>query len=180
MPFASGPGVGGHCVPVNPYFLWESCRQGAFPVLKRATKTMEQRPRRLASAFHRRIVLDMSQRRRYRSKKADEGTLPRVLVVGIGFKPGGELLSHSPSVTFAWTLRDLGCRRLAFYDPLVNRSTLKEDGRWLEKLGTASWNTVDLANGFDAIAVCVRQHGIEWCVIEELEKNHRCLVRWYV
>jgi nucleotide sugar dehydrogenase len=45
MPFEPGLGLGGHCIPVNPYYLF--CNS-EFPLLKAATQKMEQRPEMIA------------------------------------------------------------------------------------------------------------------------------------
>ncbi|XXH04394.1 hypothetical protein Hte_010808 [Hypoxylon texense] len=42
--FTPGLGVGGHCIPVNPYYLMAN---NSFPLLKMATETMWQRPERI-------------------------------------------------------------------------------------------------------------------------------------
>ncbi|KAI8626123.1 hypothetical protein F5Y19DRAFT_478957 [Xylariaceae sp. FL1651] len=41
MPFTPGLGVGGHCIPVNPYYLMSN---NSFPLLQAATESMWQRP----------------------------------------------------------------------------------------------------------------------------------------
>lgn len=43
-PYTPGLGVGGHCIPVNPYYLLAN---SSFPLLKMATETMWQRPERI-------------------------------------------------------------------------------------------------------------------------------------
>lgn len=43
-PFSPGLGVGGHCIPVNPYYLLAN---NSFPLLKMATEIMWQRPERI-------------------------------------------------------------------------------------------------------------------------------------
>ncbi|KAI1393198.1 uncharacterized protein F4822DRAFT_423662 [Hypoxylon trugodes] len=43
-PYTPGLGVGGHCIPVNPYYLMAN---NSFPLLKLATETMWQRPERI-------------------------------------------------------------------------------------------------------------------------------------
>lgn len=180
MPFVPGPGVGGHCLPVNPYYMFGSCGKGNFPVLKQATKIMEQRPGKLAMAFYKRVAAEMVKRQRLDRKDGGRKTLPRVLVVGVGFKAGSAVSSHSPGLAFAATLGNLGCCRLAYYDPLVDTSTLKGDAYLLEKLADGMWSAEYLAKEFDAVAVCVRQHGVDWSVLEEMKKYRHCLLQWYV
>lgn len=43
MPFYPGIGVGGHCIPVNPFYLFKN---GHLPVLKYSTELMQMRPKK--------------------------------------------------------------------------------------------------------------------------------------
>ncbi|PHH92211.1 hypothetical protein CDD83_8411 [Cordyceps sp. RAO-2017] len=45
MPFRPGLGVGGHCIPVNPYYLLAN---NDFPLLQAATECMRRRPAAIA------------------------------------------------------------------------------------------------------------------------------------
>ncbi|KAG9605238.1 UDP-N-acetyl-D-mannosamine 6-dehydrogenase, partial [Aureobasidium melanogenum] len=149
--FRPGLGVGGHCIPVNPFYLFSN--NPNLPVLKRATKLMRNRPAALAKKLHRRCAA-----------RAACPTGPRILVVGIGFKPGQSVLSYSPGLAFATELQRLGCSRLVFYDPLVEQAQVP----WLEKLDHAGFHPGRLDLEFDAVAVCTRQHGVDFSVLDKL------------
>ncbi|KAB2574558.1 putative udp-glucose dehydrogenase udp-mannac protein [Lasiodiplodia theobromae] len=151
-PFHPGLGVGGHCIPVNPFYLFANNKN--LPVLEKATTKMWQRPGRIARGFHR------------RTSPAQMGTLPRILVVGMGFKPGQSVLSCSPGVAFAEKLRSLGCARLSFYDPLVSNEQLD----WMDKLEDEQWTPEYIDAHFDAVAICSRQTGVDIGVITKLQK----------
>ncbi|KAK8151725.1 UDP-N-acetyl-D-mannosamine 6-dehydrogenase [Phyllosticta citrichinensis] len=150
-PFSPGLGVGGHCIPVNPFYLFANNKN--LPVLEKATAQMWKRPDTKARTFHR------------RTSSASADRLPRILVVGLGFKPGQSVLSCSPGISFAERLRKLGCRRLAFYDPLVQPEAVD----WMEKLDGASWDPRYLEDNFDAVAICMRQTGVDFGVVEKLQ-----------
>ncbi|KAI8891714.1 hypothetical protein BC833DRAFT_613426, partial [Globomyces pollinis-pini] len=83
MPFTPGVGVGGPCIPVNPYYLFTN---NQFPLLKTATKLMESRPIQLAQQLSKSL-----QNRQ------------RILVAGIAFKPGQSIYLHSANLQFAKT-----------------------------------------------------------------------------
>jgi UDP-N-acetyl-D-mannosaminuronate dehydrogenase len=85
-------------------------------------------------------------------------------VIGVGFKPGQSVLSHSPGIDFANELQNCGCDRLAFYDPLVSQSAVP----WMEKLEDDAFNPSEVAADFDVVAVCTRQHGVDFSVLEHL------------
>lgn len=152
-PYTPGLGVGGTCIPINPFYLFANNKN--LPVLEEATAQMRKRPSTKARKFHTRITSSLS------------GRSPRVLVVGIGYKPGQSLLSGSPGLAFAERLRRLGCSRLAFYDPLVQGEALG----WMEKLQEVSWHSLYLEKNFDAIAICLRQTNIDFRVIEKLHTS---------
>ncbi|KAF2138289.1 uncharacterized protein K452DRAFT_353155 [Aplosporella prunicola CBS 121167] len=151
-PFQPGLGVGGHCIPINPFYLFANNKH--LPVLEKATAKMWQRPVKVARSVHRRITT------------MTKGKPPRILVVGMGFKPGQSVLSCSPGLAFAEKLRDLGCARLTFYDPLVPQDHI----RWMEKLKEEDWNQQIIDEQFDAVAICVRQTGVNFKVTEMLQR----------
>ncbi|ORX98928.1 hypothetical protein BCR34DRAFT_606751 [Clohesyomyces aquaticus] len=103
--FRPGVGVGGHCIPVNPYYL--VANSANLPVLQTSTKAMWNRPNELARKLYEHV--------------SAHAPSPRVLVVGVGIKPGESVLSNSPSLAFADTLYTLGCQSLCFYDLLVSQ-----------------------------------------------------------
>lgn len=179
MPFSGGMGVGGHCIPVNPYYLMSNCKKGSMPLLERATKNMKQRPRKLARSFHRRVLLEMAKQGGVRVTDMASRRLPKILVVGLGFKPGESVLSHSPGLAFAAALKFIGCSQVSYYDPLVEEAALGEDAIWLSKLSDGQWLSEDLTTTFNGIAVCIKQRGIDWSSWGRNRKGSKCYVRWF-
>lgn len=99
MPFRPGVGVGGHCIPVNPYYLFKS---GDLPVLRYSTTLMENRPIEKA----REIV--------------EKYNPSNILITDIGFKKGESLLTNSPRYTLYLQLKALG-KNVKVYDPIVQK-----------------------------------------------------------
>lgn len=149
--FYPGLGVGGHCIPVNPYYMFENNKH--LPILEHATKVMINRPRKLARRFHKRVLLSMGRKR-----VLWPGTMPRILVVGIGFKTGQADISGSPAIQFAQEMNDLGCARLTFYDPLVKAQSFD----WLEKLPESKWTASHIDDKFDGVYICNAQDKIDF------------------
>jgi nucleotide sugar dehydrogenase len=131
MPFYPGLGVGGHCIPVNPYYLF---RSGDLPVLKYSTKLMEQRPIKKASE----IV------NKYNPNK--------ILVVGVGFKRGESLVTNSPGYALYKELVNLE-KDVSVYDPIVQDNYMKRDVRFISK---NQFNTEYLQATFDLVIVNIR------------------------
>jgi UDP-N-acetyl-D-mannosaminuronate dehydrogenase len=99
-------------------------------------------------------------------------TNPRILVVGLAFKPGQSLTTNSPGVAYATALHHILTLRgrlfdLQYYDPLVDEEISDVGGirRWTE------WRKTRLDESFDVIVVTMKQKGIDYAVLDSLEKS---------
>ncbi|KAK5989724.1 UDP-N-acetylglucosamine 6-dehydrogenase [Cladobotryum mycophilum] len=154
MPYMPGLGVGGHCIPVNPYYLLSNSK---FPLLQAASEKMHARPAEIA----RRAVDRLYSQPR-------DGVLPRVLVVGIGFKVGQSHLVNSPGLELAKSLVVSQKVQVAWADPLVKQDSVP----MISRLDEADWSVEKLERDFDMIIVAFRQHGLDFNVLENLKGVH--------
>ncbi|CCT72887.1 related to Vi polysaccharide biosynthesis protein vipA/tviB [Fusarium fujikuroi IMI 58289] len=148
MSYAPGVGVGGHCIPVNPYYLLAN---SSFPLLEACSSAMSNRPAKLAQ----RLInsLPITERR------------PRVLVVGLGFKPGQSQLDNSPGVALVRKLAVSGARiDLSWADALVKQEAVPQ----VPRLGERDWNKSCLET-FDVIVVAMKQHNMDFPLLAKLE-----------
>jgi UDP-N-acetyl-D-glucosamine dehydrogenase len=117
MPFYPGPGVGGHCIPVDPSFLsWRLQRRigHAFRFIEIANDVNEHMPHYVV----RRVVLGLNRR-----SLALNGST--ILVLGLAYKRNSADTRESPAVSVIEQLLELGARvRVA--DPLAGASTLDD------------------------------------------------------
>jgi UDP-N-acetyl-D-glucosamine dehydrogenase len=109
MRFDPGPGMGGHCLPVDPFYL--SWRAREFDVttefIELAGKINQQMPYHCVSKVER--VLNQAG-------KPMKGT--RISLFGVSYKPGVGDLRQSPALKIGALLRALGAD-LAYHDPYV-------------------------------------------------------------
>jgi UDP-N-acetyl-D-glucosamine dehydrogenase len=109
MPFYPGPGVGGHCIPCDPYYLlWQLGRDGSrSPLIERAMTSIRQRPERVAERAGEVLT-------------ADGRTLAgaRVVVVGVSYKAGVRDLRQSSALPLIAGLLGEGAD-VGYYDPLI-------------------------------------------------------------
>jgi nucleotide sugar dehydrogenase len=168
LPFYPGLGVGGHCIPSNACYLLENGTP--LPVLERATHLMLQRPHKIARRLHSRCLRNIGGSG---GKTTTIPTGPRILIIGVAFKAGQSDIQGSPSLAFARTLHELGCRRLAYFDPLVKKPPLP----FLDRVPEAQWSAAYLESEFDAVALCVRQVDIDFSTLDNLRN---CIVQCYV
>jgi len=113
MPFYPGPGVGGHCLPIDPSYLsWQIRRQlgHSFRFIELANDVNEHMP----DYVTRRIILTLNQR-----SLSVRGT--RILLLGVSYKRNSGDARESPAVRVAERLAELGAD-LRIADPLVDPS----------------------------------------------------------
>lgn len=144
MPFYPGLGVGGHCIPVNPYYLF---RSGDLPVLKYSTQLMEKRPVNKAQE-----VVE-----RYNPKK--------ILLMGIGFKRGESLITNSPGYSFYKGLVNMD-KDITVYDPIVQDNYMNRDVKFLSE---NNFNQETLRN-FDLVIVNIKPEYKQEFVLSCYEK----------
>lgn len=109
VPYYPGPGLGGHCIPIDPFYLtWKAREYGVH------TRFIELAGE-VNSAMPDYVVAKVASALNLR-KKAINGS--RVLVLGIAYKKNVDDMRESPSVFLMEKLRDLGAE-IAYSDPHV-------------------------------------------------------------
>jgi len=109
MRFEPGPGMGGHCLPVDPFYLSWRAREFdmATEFIELAGKVNQQMP------YH---CVAKTQRALNDSGMSVKGA--RVAVMGVSYKPGVGDVRQSPALKIISLLRDLGAE-VRYHDPHV-------------------------------------------------------------
>lgn len=107
--FLPGPGVGGHCIPVDPSYLSYTVRKLGYPF--RFVELAQEINERMPS-----YVVNRVQRLLNRHKKAVNGS--RVVLLGVTYKPDIADERETPALPVARALLELGAE-LSFVDPHV-------------------------------------------------------------
>lgn len=111
MPFTPGPGVGGHCLPIDPSYLAWRVKQHlghTFRFVELANDINEHMP----DYVHQRVTALLNTHR-----MSVNGT--RVLLLGLAYKAGTSDWRESPSVAVAERLAESGAL-VSFCDPFVS------------------------------------------------------------
>lgn len=120
-----GPGVGGHCIPVDPYYLLEPLREAGVkaPIAEQAMAGIVARPAVVAAR-----ALALLRLRGIAPAQA------RVLIAGMAYKPGVADARESPGLAIAERLERAGVQ-IAYHDPRVPdvRTTAGTELRSLER-----------------------------------------------
>ncbi len=119
MPFRPGVGVGGHCIPVDPLYLtWWARQSGAKSMfVETADFINHEMPKFVAQR-----ALSLIER------KTDS---PKVLILGVAYKPGVADVRETPATELRNYLMSKGAT-VAWHDPLVSKweGTIQVDLEW--------------------------------------------------
>ncbi len=144
MSFKPGPGLGGHCIPIDPFYLtWKAREYGFYTeFIELAGKVNESMP-----YFCRSVV---SQALNHHSQKSLKGS--RILVLGVAYKPDIADTRESPALKLISLLQNAGAD-VQYHDPHV--PSFDEHG--------LSMASVELAPAaYDCVVVVTNHSGIDY------------------
>jgi len=162
MPFYPGPGLGGHCIPIDPFYLtWKAREYGQNTrFIELAGEINTSMP---AYVVHR--AADALNER----QKSIKGS--SILVLGLAYKPNVDDERESPSYVLMEMLSARGAK-VAYHDPYVPviRPT-REHSHWA---GTHSvdWNQA-VISGFDLVLIATNHASVNY---QELAEWSSCIL----
>lgn len=110
MPFYPGPGIGGHCILIDPYYLSWMAREVDFVTnfITLAAEVNESMPFYVRGMIEREIA-----------KQPVAMGKARVLLLGMAFKRDVDDLRHSPALKVAELLIEDGIENVSYFDPFI-------------------------------------------------------------
>jgi UDP-N-acetyl-D-glucosamine dehydrogenase len=147
MSFQPGPGLGGHCIPIDPFYLtWKAREYGFYTeFIELAGKVNENMP-----YYCRSLVSQALNHGRQRSLSGS-----KVLVLGVSYKSDIADTRESPALKLIELLRGAGAE-LSYHDPFVPE---------LDELGLAS---VDLdPEAYDCVVIVTAHTQIDYADLVE-------------
>ena len=162
MAFYPGPGLGGHCIPIDPFYLtWKAREFG------QSTRFIE-----LAGEINTAMpahVINRTAEALNAMKKPMKGS--RVLILGLAYKPNVDDDRESPSYVLLDLLKARGAE-VAYHDPYVPMIHMtREHPHWV---GTRSvgWNR-EILQSFDVVIIATNHQGVNY---QELADWASCIV----
>jgi len=146
MPFYPGPGLGGHCIPIDPFYLaWKARQFGKHTrFIELAGEINTAMPDYVVS----RLVEALNAK-----QKSVNGS--RILLVGLAYKADVDDMRESPTFVLLDKIKALGAE-IEYYDPYVSEiGPTREHAKWQGKR-SIEWNE-QVVRSFDA-AVIVTAH----------------------
>ena len=162
MPFYPGPGLGGHCIPIDPFYLTWKARE--FGQHTRFIELAGEINTRMPEHVVHRVADALNSQ-----QKSINGS--RILVLGLAYKPNVDDERQSPSYVLMDLLQDCGAE-VAYYDPYVSViKPTREHPRFAGKQ-SVEWHRATIEN-FDVVLTATNH---SWVNYHELGEWARCLV----
>ncbi|HEY8371307.1 MAG TPA: nucleotide sugar dehydrogenase [Pseudonocardiaceae bacterium] len=151
MRFNPGPGVGGHCLPIDPSYLsWQIRRSlgRPFRFVELANDVNDHMPDYVVS----RVVEHLN--RRWKSVNGSN-----ILLIGLAYKPNSGDARHSPAIAVAQQLATLGAK-LRAVDPLIDPAAVPD---FVEMVSC----TPHQIEASDLVVVLTDHDLIDWALLEQ-------------
>jgi UDP-N-acetyl-D-glucosamine dehydrogenase len=148
MPFLPGPGLGGHCLPLDPFYLAWKAREVDFytEFIELAGKVNQNMPH---------FCLQKLQRALNGDARSLRGA--RVLVLGVAYKPDIDDVRESPALKLMELLRAEGAD-VRYHDPFVAE---------LPRLGLSSSPLHAGLAEADCVAILTAHRGVDYAEVVE-------------
>ncbi len=157
VPYYPGPGLGGHCIPIDPFYLtWKAREYGVHTrFIELAGEVNSSMPDYVVA----KVAAALNS-----AKKAINGS--RILILGIAYKKNVDDMRESPSVMLMEKLRDLGAA-IAYSDPHIPVFPKMREHQF--DLSSVTLTKQNLAD-FDCVLLATDHDKFDYTMIKESAK----------
>ena len=153
--FYPGPGLGGHCIPLDPYYLsWKAREYGFHTSMIESSMMVNDRMPEYCAERSSKIL--------NRFKKAMNGA--RILILGVAYKQDIDDYRESPAIRVIEELENEGAE-VVYYDPFV--SEYREHG--VVKKGESEL-TAELIESADLVIVTTAHTNVDYNFVQKYAK----------
>ncbi|WP_027487779.1 nucleotide sugar dehydrogenase [Allorhizobium undicola] len=155
MPFYPGPGLGGHCIPIDPFYLTWKSREFDQPTrfIELAGEINTAMPHyvveKLAEGLDRRLGKALSR--------------SRVLIVGLAYKKNVPDIRESPSLKLMELVLERGAE-VSYFDPFIPEIPRTREYGHLRGRKSLEWNPQALSD-FDAVLIATDHDPVDYDAI---------------
>lgn len=145
--FYPGPGLGGHCIPLDPYYLgWKAREFGFHTSMIEASMMINDRMPE--------YTVERAGKVLNQHKKALNGA--KVLILGVAYKQDIDDYRESPAIRVIEEFERVGSE-VSFYDPYI--SSYQEKGRTVQGLDKLD---IDILRGFDLVCITTGHTNVDY------------------
>jgi len=154
QPFYPGPGLGGHCIPIDPFYLTWKAHEVGLPT--RFIALAGQVNHAMPDYVVQRTLLALNQR-----EKSVKGS--RILVLGLAYKPDVDDVRESPSFELIEKFKDLGAW-IDYNDPHISRTHPMRNYDF--DMASVPLSEESLAS-YDAVVISTNHSAYDWQFIAD-------------
>ncbi len=155
MPFYPGPGLGGHCIPIDPFYLTWKARE--FEVATRFIELAGE----INTGMPGYVVERLSEALNERFGKALKGA--RILLLGVAYKKNVEDCRESPAFKLIENLERRGAM-VDFHDPFVPVIPKLREHPTLIGRRSVPWAPADFVT-YDAALICTDHDAVDYAAL---------------
>lgn len=159
MPFYPGPGLGGHCIPIDPFYLTWKSREFDQP-----TRFIELAGE-INTAMPHHVVEKLAEALDRKAGKALSRS--RVLVLGLAYKKNVPDIRESPSLRLMELILERGAE-VSYFDPFIAEIPKTREYSHLKGRRSVEWSEESLSS-FDVVLIATDHDNIDyqaladWC-----------------
>lgn len=154
VPYWPGPGLGGHCIPIDPFYLTWKARE--YGINTRFIELAGEINSAMPEWVIDKVIAGLNQH-----KKSVNGS--RVLVLGIAYKKNVDDMRESPSVEIMSRLQELGAA-VEYHDPYV--PVFPKMRRYRFELSSIELSPTTLAQ-YDCVVLSTDHDTFDYALIED-------------
>jgi len=153
MPFYPGPGLGGHCIPIDPFYLTWKAREYEVPTrfIELAGEVNSAEPREVINA----LGTALSQRKRLSLNGA------RILLLGLAYKKNVDDLRESPALVIMHELIEKGAL-VEYFDPWIPEIPPTRAHPHLAGRRSIVWTPARFSQSFDAALIVTDHDSVDY------------------
>jgi UDP-N-acetyl-D-glucosamine dehydrogenase len=156
MAFYPGPGLGGHCIPIDPFYLTWKARE-----YQKSTRFIELAGE-VNVSMPDYVVLKLTEALNARRKPVNGS---RILLVGLAYKAEVDDARESPGYTLMDKLKERGAE-LAYYDPYIPTiRPSREHGHWAG-MECVPWSEVEIRK-YDAVLIATAHKVVNYTELSQ-------------
>ena len=157
MPFYPGPGLGGHCIPIDPFYLTWKAKE--FNIATRFIELAGQ----VNATMPEHVVNELAKALDMRLQKPLNGA--RILLLGIAYKKNVEDIRESPALRLI-ELLEARSACVDYHDPHVAVIPMTREHADLAGRESIVWD-VDALKGYDAVLIATDHDAVDYVGLAE-------------
>lgn len=151
MPFYPGPGLGGHCIPIDPFYLtWKAREYG------QATRFIELAGE-INTSMPQHVIRKLAEALNIQKKPLNGS---KILLVGLAYKANVDDDRESPTYTLMDLLKSAGAE-VAYFDPYVPTIRLTREHPHWHGMKSVNWNR-ETVSKFDATLISTAHSNVNY------------------